>query len=62
MELAGKRVARTCAGEQVEPYSVGYAMSTHDLVRIGLRAFYQFTVARDGNKSACPSLAGNSDR
>ena len=61
-QLAGKRVARPVQGEQVKRIALGYAMSTPDLVRIGLMALYWLSVARDGNKLACPSLAGNSDR
>ena len=61
-ELAGKGVARAVLVNRWNRMALGYAMSTPDLLRIGLRTFYQFTVARDGNRLACPSLAGNSDR
>lgn len=62
VELAGKGVAPPVQVNRWNRIASGYGMSTPDLVRIGLRAFYQFTVTPDGNRLACPSLAGNSDR
>ena len=62
VELAAKGLARHVQVNRWNRIALGYAMSTPELVRIGLMAFYQFTVARDENRLACPSLAGNSDR